>query len=39
MGIDARHGRLTPGARADMVHLSDALEIAGVWIGGRAAAR
>ncbi|MEP1292109.1 MAG: N-acetylglucosamine-6-phosphate deacetylase [Nitratireductor sp.] len=38
-GIDARHGRLSPGARADMVHLSDALEIAGVWIGGRAAAR
>ncbi|WP_127599726.1 N-acetylglucosamine-6-phosphate deacetylase [Nitratireductor alexandrii] len=39
MGIDARHGRLAPGTRADMVHLSDALEIAGVWIGGRAAAR
>nr|WP_246188508.1 N-acetylglucosamine-6-phosphate deacetylase [Nitratireductor arenosus] len=39
MGVGDRYGRLATGARADMVHLTDALEIAGVWIGGRAVGR
>jgi N-acetylglucosamine-6-phosphate deacetylase len=32
--LDDRIGRLAPGLRADLVHLSGALELAGVWIGG-----
>src|SRR5690606_25378085 len=34
MGIDRTHGRIAPGARADFVHLSDALAVEGVYIGG-----
>jgi N-acetylglucosamine-6-phosphate deacetylase len=34
IGQAARHGRLSPGARADIVHLSDALDVESVWIGG-----
>jgi N-acetylglucosamine-6-phosphate deacetylase len=35
LGLDDRIGRLAPGLRADLVHLSDDLELAGVWFGGR----
>ncbi len=35
IGLDDRIGRLAPGFRADLVHLSDALEVEGVWTGGR----
>jgi N-acetylglucosamine-6-phosphate deacetylase len=34
VGQGERHGRLAPGVRADIVHLSDALDIESVWIGG-----
>jgi N-acetylglucosamine-6-phosphate deacetylase len=34
VGQGGRYGRLAPGARADIVHLSDALDIESVWIGG-----
>ena len=33
--LDRRIGRLAPGLRADLVHLSDDLGLAGVWVGGR----
>lgn len=32
--VEARHGQFVPGARADLVHMSDALDMRGVWIGG-----
>jgi N-acetylglucosamine-6-phosphate deacetylase len=32
--IEASHGSLRPGARADLVHLSADLELLGVWISG-----
>jgi N-acetylglucosamine-6-phosphate deacetylase len=32
--IDDSHGRLRAGARADLVHLSDDLDLKGVWIAG-----
>jgi N-acetylglucosamine-6-phosphate deacetylase len=32
--IDDSHGRLRAGARADLVHLSDDLDLRGVWIAG-----
>ena len=35
LGLDNRIGRLAAGFDADLVHLTDALEVAGVWIGGR----
>ncbi len=35
LGLDDRIGRLAPGLRADLVHLTDALDVAGVWTGGR----
>ena len=35
LGLDGRIGRLGPGFSADLVHLTDALEVAGVWVGGR----
>jgi len=35
LGVNDRIGRLAPGLRADLVHLTDALDIAGVWTGGR----
>lgn len=34
MGIDATHGRFGEGARADIVHLSETLEVRSVRIGG-----
>lgn len=34
IGQGARHGRLTPGACADIVLLSEALDVQSVWIGG-----
>jgi N-acetylglucosamine-6-phosphate deacetylase len=34
--LDHRLGRLAVGLRADLVHLTDDLEIADVWLGGRA---
>ncbi|WP_353643646.1 N-acetylglucosamine-6-phosphate deacetylase [Mesorhizobium sp. WSM2239] len=34
IGQAKRYGRLAPGARADIVHLSDALDVESVWIGG-----
>ena len=37
MGVDHSHGRLVKGARADLVHLSDALDVRAVWIGGEKA--
>ncbi len=37
LGVDSRIGRLAPGFAADLVHLTDALEVAGVWAGGRGA--
>jgi N-acetylglucosamine-6-phosphate deacetylase len=30
----ADRGRLSPGARADLVHLTDAIEVTGTWISG-----
>ena len=36
LGVDDRIGRLAPGHRADLVHLTEALEVAEVWSGGRA---
>lgn len=35
LGLDDEIGRLAPGFRADLVHLTDALDVAGVWTGGR----
>ena len=35
LGLDDRIGRLAPGLRADLVHLTEALDVAGVWTGGR----
>ena len=33
--VDGRIGRLKPGHRADLVHLTDALQVSEVWTGGR----
>jgi N-acetylglucosamine-6-phosphate deacetylase len=33
--VDDRIGRLKPGLRADLVHLTDDLQVAEVWTGGR----
>jgi N-acetylglucosamine-6-phosphate deacetylase len=38
LGVDDRIGRLKPGHRADLVHLTEALDVAEVWTGGRALA-
>jgi N-acetylglucosamine-6-phosphate deacetylase len=35
--LDDRIGRLAPDFAGDLVHLTDALDVAGVWIGGRRA--
>ncbi len=35
LGVDDRVGRLAAGYRADLVHLSDALDVTQVWTGGR----
>ncbi len=37
LGVDGRIGRLAGGFAADLVHLTDALDVAGVWMGGRRA--
>ena len=34
LGEGDRRGRLAPGARADLVHLSDRLEVLAVWLAG-----
>ena len=34
--VDDRLGRLRVGYAADLVHLTDGLDVAGVWVGGRA---
>ncbi len=34
MKVDASHGRFVKGARADIVHLTDGLDVGSVWIGG-----
>lgn len=34
LGLRHQRGALEPGLRADLVHLDDALGVAGVWIGG-----
>jgi N-acetylglucosamine-6-phosphate deacetylase len=38
LGLDAQIGRLAPGCEANLVHLTDALEVVGVWMHGRALA-
>ncbi len=35
MGVDHRHGRLAKGSAANFVHLSNSLDVRGVWIDGR----
>ena len=35
LGLEGEHGALAPGFRADMVWIDDALNLRGVWIGGR----
>jgi N-acetylglucosamine-6-phosphate deacetylase len=35
LGVDDRIGRLKPGLRADLVHLTDDLQVAEVWAGGQ----
>ena len=36
LGLDDRIGRLAPGCDADLVHLTDALDVAEVWVRGSA---
>ena len=36
LALDDRIGRLKPGRRADLVHLTDGLQVAEVWTGGLA---
>jgi N-acetylglucosamine-6-phosphate deacetylase len=36
LGLADRIGRLAPGSHADLVHLTDALDVAEVWVQGRA---
>jgi N-acetylglucosamine-6-phosphate deacetylase len=38
IGVSDRIGRLAPGLRADLVHLTDDLRVAEVWAGGRSLA-
>jgi N-acetylglucosamine-6-phosphate deacetylase len=35
LGLDGRIGRLAEGFAADLVHLTEAFDVAGVWIGGK----
>src|SRR5271165_4195620 len=35
LGLDDRIGRIAPGRLADLVHLTDALDVAEVWVRGR----
>jgi len=37
--LDASHGRIAAGYRADIVHLTDALDVGAVWIGGNRVVR
>lgn len=37
VGMASRYGRLGKGSRADIVHLSDDLDVQGVWVGGETA--
>ena len=34
LGLDAKYGRIASGYRADLVHLSQSLDVVEVWIGG-----
>ena len=34
LGLDGPHGRIAPGYRPDLVHLSHGLDVRAVWIGG-----
>jgi N-acetylglucosamine-6-phosphate deacetylase len=34
LGVDHLHGRIAPGARADLVLFSDVLNVRNVWIAG-----
>jgi N-acetylglucosamine-6-phosphate deacetylase len=34
----ADRGHLTPGARADLVHINDGIEVTGTWISGQPSA-
>lgn len=34
LGLSASHGRLVAGARADIVHLGDPIDVRALWIGG-----
>lgn len=36
LGLQASHGRIAPGYRADLVTLDDALQVTGTWIAGQA---
>jgi N-acetylglucosamine-6-phosphate deacetylase len=38
LGLGDRIGRLAPGCEANLVHLTDALAVAGVWMNGRVVA-
>ena len=38
LGLDAQVGRLAAGFEANLVHLTSAIEVAGVWMNGRACA-
>ena len=35
LGLDSRIGRFAEGFAADLVHLTDAFDVAGVWMGGK----
>jgi N-acetylglucosamine-6-phosphate deacetylase len=35
LGLEDRVGRLAPGCQADLIHLTDDLDVVGVWTGGR----
>ena len=35
LGLDGRIGRLAAGFAADLVHLTEALDVAGVWVDGK----
>ncbi|WP_410369486.1 N-acetylglucosamine-6-phosphate deacetylase [Chelatococcus asaccharovorans] len=35
LGVTADYGRLVPGRRADIVHLTEDLSVEGVWVGGK----
>jgi N-acetylglucosamine-6-phosphate deacetylase len=39
LGVDDRIGRLKPGFRANLVHLTNDLQVVEMWTGGRPAER